>query len=168
MLVWGCLRQVLKARQPIPSRQVRLPVVATGRLWFRSARLWLYCWKPCKVERFVLYCGSAEVDQQRIWDLRGAKVVNHLSPFGLCQGLDGLEFNDVAPVKAREVGPVARLKPCAFVIDVDLVLPGVRDGVPLELQFQRVGIRRFEEAMPEGVVNPHGATHDGICFGIVG
>ena len=100
-------------------------------------------------------------------DLRGAKVVNHLRPFDLCQGLDGLELDDVASVKAREVGPVARLKPCASVVDVDLVLPCLRDGVPLELQFQRVGIRRFEEAMPEGVVNPHGAAHDGICLGIV-
>ena len=53
------------------------------KMGFRSIRLWLYWREPCEVERFVLYFRSAEVDQQRIWDLRGAKVVNHLRPFDL-------------------------------------------------------------------------------------
>ena len=91
MLVWGCLRQVLKARQPIPSRQVRLPVVAAGRLWLRSARLWLYCRKPCKVERFVLYFRSAEVDQQRTLFMELRRLAKGLRyHFGSCFALFNL------------------------------------------------------------------------------
>ena len=93
--------------------------------------------------------------------------MDYLRPFDLCQSLDGLEFDDVASVKAREVCPVACLQPRVPVIDVHLVLPHIRDGVPLELQLKRVGIGRFKEAVAEGVVNPHGTAHYGVGFGIV-
>jgi len=93
--------------------------------------------------------------------------VDYLRPFDLCQSPDGLEFDDVASVKTREVGPVARLQPGVPVIDVHLVLPYIRDGVPHELQLKRVGIGRFKEAVAEGVVNPHGTAHDSVGFWIV-
>ena len=152
-------------KQTVPPGQILGLCRRTAGL--RQVRLRLYGWQPREFEGLVLYFGATEVYKQRVWNPRGAEIVDYLRPFDLCQSLDGLEFDDVASVEAREVCPVACLQPRVPVIDVHLVLPHVRDGVPLELQLKRVGIGRFKEAVAESVVNPHGTAHYDVGFGIV-
>ena len=49
----------------------------------RQVRLRLYGWQPREFEGLVLYFRATEVYQQRVWNPRGAEIVDYLRPFDL-------------------------------------------------------------------------------------
>ena len=110
---------------------------------------------------------TPEVDEHCIGDVRRPHVVDDLRPFDLRDGLDRLEFDNVAAVEAGEVRSPVRRQGLPVIVDAYAVLADVWDSGFLELDLQRVAIRRLEETVPERAMDFDCAPHDGVCLWIV-
>ena len=68
-------------KQTVPPGQILGLCRRTAGL--RQVRLRLYGWQPREFEGLVLYFGATEVYKQRVWNPRGAEIVDYLRPFDL-------------------------------------------------------------------------------------
>ena len=68
-------------KQTVPPGQILGLCRRTAGL--RQVRLRLYGWQPREFEGLVLYFRATEVYKQRVWNPRGAEIVDYLRPFDL-------------------------------------------------------------------------------------
>ena len=120
-----------------------------------------------EIEGVVLELGTPEVEEQGVRDAGRPHVVDDLCPFDLRDGLDGLQFNDVAAVEAGEVGSPVRRQGLSVVMDSHVVLADIGDAGLLEFDLQRVPVCGFEKSVAEDAVHAHRTSHDGVGLWIV-
>ena len=96
--------------QPLSCRP-SVALFSSGGSFLQTSSVVEYLREGPFVECVVLELRTTEVEQEPIRRSRRAHIVDNLRPFNTRQILDGLQLNNVLPIKACKIGSVMRLNP---------------------------------------------------------